>query len=198
MPKAGDVTFSIEPVAVLEAVGWLMAYEPNTAHASALLVTLTPEREVERAVAWNGKVMDATLPLLRWLKRGGGKRLSREERLVPAPLCIDRQILEWLAKFAPTAGGLIGGVRKRVPKSPKTDAAAHFFAACREAATRRVGRPKISRTKAAQRLVHQSSQLPPTTLWRMAKIAGDREPDIQKLLKAYAAKNSLISETDSP
>ena len=196
MPKAGDVTFAIEPLAVLEAVGWLLSYEPNTSHASALLTApLTASQLAEREQAWRQRVGKATLPLLHWLRRR--RRLERYNEAMP--ICLDRQLVKWLAEFAPSRhGGIFGSANTKKLKAPKPQSVQHFFSACRAAVSKRVGRPKITPSKAAARLRTSSSDMPSTTLWRMEKVASERLPEIRGLLAAYQAKNSLIVGTKTP
>lgn len=196
MPKAGDVTFQIEPLPVLEAVGWLLNYEPNTAHASALLTaSLTASQLAEREQAWRQKVGKATLPLLDWLRRR--RRLERYNEAMP--LCLDRQLVKWLAEFAPsTHGGIFGRANAIKRKAPKPEGVQYFFLACRAAVSKRVGRPKITPAKAATLLRTSSSKMPSTTLWRMEKVANERLPEIRGLLAAYQAENSLIVGKKTP
>lgn len=187
MPKGGTVTFDVEPQAVLEAVGWLLDYDPYEAHAPSLLMPiLTPEQRASRQIAWEHQVGKAARPLVKWLKRT--KRYERPfERM---PLCLDREITQWLANYAPSAnGGLFGSSARKPPahKAPKSAAALLFFSLCRKASNRRMGRPRLSSAKVDERLV-ETSNLSTTTLWRMMKRAEKRAPDIGALLAAYTSK----------
>lgn len=185
MPKAGDVTFNIEPIAVLEAVGWLLAYKPYSDHGSSLVLSTMSPDDIEAAQKeWDAKVVESTIPLLDWVRRR--KRILRY--LEPMPLCLDRALVEWLAKYAqPAGGGLLARNLRNPPvsKAPKTEAAMHFFGACRMATTRRVGRPRLSRDEIVARVAIVGA-LPESSAQRILK--RDAVPDIQSLLAALASK----------
>lgn len=177
------------------AVGWLLKYEPNAKHASGLLVILTPEQEAARDRAWRNKVAASTLPLLAWL----GRRKRLEQAYTAMPICLDRALVQWLAEFAPSANGGIFGQARAIPrKAAMPDGVRHFFFACRAAVAKRVGRPRITAAKAEDRLRSSSSNMKPTTLWRMAKVANNRLPNAEGLLAAYRQENSRISEKKTP
>ena len=186
MPKGGTVTFEVQPFAVIEAVDWLLSYDPFGAHAALPLSNFAAGSHAEGQAAWQMRVADACRPLVKWLKRG--KRYERPFQ--KTPLCLDREIARWLGNYAPARnGGLFGNSSRKSPshKAPKSAAALYFFSACRSATTRRMGRPRLSRREIDER-ANDTAKLANTTAWRMVKLSEQRLPNIEGLLEAYFQK----------
>lgn len=162
MPKAGTVTFDIEPLAVIQALTWLIGHNPYRKETMGIMIAaLTPEQRAERETAFLKQGNDAADVLLAWLRRR--KRIATP--LQKQALCLDRPMADWLAKFDRPRLGVFGDARS----SSMTLPAEYFFLRCRVAVTRKMGRPRITPDQAAKRLAADEVAMSDRSFYRMLK-----------------------------
>lgn len=188
MPKKDTITFEVEPAAVLEAAEWLIKHDPFS--RSIMTASLTPEQRLARETEYLTRVNRTAEQMIGWLRR----RNRLKSPMVRTRLCLDRDLVAWMANFDRTRGLFGSSAKSTIPVG-----AQYFFSRCKIESSRRVGRPRMSPQEAHLRIMSDlPSNIPHSTYYRLTARQSEgfarRSNDLSGLLRLAASREPKTPE----